>query len=143
MVTIIRILSAAVVMGAVVLGVWITGAVITDDFDRAMLLTGLWLGCAGLVCLAVGWRVASLRWPVIGAYAATAALLGVWLGAGTLRDRVVDETVAKRVAASDLAAEVHDPSAETNATRDNATANIELAAGRFTSACFGSCGCHW
>lgn len=133
MLIVIRILSAAVVAGAVVLGVWITGGVITDDFDRAMLLSGVWLGCAGVVCLAVGWRVAPLRWPVIGAYAATAAILGAWLAAGTLRDRVVDETVAKGVAASDLAADTDDPSAETNATRDDATANIELAAGTFTS----------
>jgi hypothetical protein len=90
----LRVAAAPAVAAAVLIGVWLTGGVVTDDFAGSALLTGLWFAAAGVACLAVAMRHRSYRAPVLGAYVATAAGVTVWLGWSTLRDRVVDERVA-------------------------------------------------
>ena len=106
---------------------------ITDDFAAAMVLTGLWLAFAGAVCLVAGWRVRFLRWPLIGSYIAAAAAVGLWLAAGTLRDRVVNETVAAGVAPGERPARPREPSADARPAHPHAAANVELAGGAFAS----------
>jgi hypothetical protein len=90
----LRVLAAPVAAAAVLLGVWLTGGVITDDFAASAVLTGLWFAAAGAACLLVATRSRGYRMPVLGAYIATAAAVTAWLGWNTLRDRVVDEQVA-------------------------------------------------
>ncbi len=91
---ILRLASVPVVAAAVLFGVWVAGGVLTDNFAASVVLTGLWFAAAGLAGLVIAARHRGLRWPVLGTYAVTAAVVSVWLGANTLRDRVVDERLA-------------------------------------------------
>ena len=87
--------AAALLVAVVVLaGVWVAGAVITNEFRVAMFLTAGWMVVAGLVCLAIAVKSRALRWPVLGAYVVTAALAGAYLGRSQLFDFTVDEQVA-------------------------------------------------
>jgi hypothetical protein len=116
-------LSIPCVVAVVVVGVWVTGGVISNDFRTSMALTAVWFALAGAVCIAIGLRSRRFRLPVLGAYLATAALVGGYLGLSTLRDRVVDERVVTAFAAPTSA-----PPQERAERR-----NVQLAVGRFRS----------
>src|SRR5215212_1924005 len=75
--------AAPAVAAVLLLGVWVAGGVISDDFRTSMALTAVWFALAAAACLLVARRRRSLRIPVIVAY----------LAATTLRDDVVHEQV--------------------------------------------------
>ena len=116
-----RLAAIPVVVIAVLLGIWVTGGVITNDFALAMWLTAAWMGVAGLACFAIAARSPALRWPVLGAYVAVAVAAGAYLGSSTFIDDVVDEPVA--TAAAPAAAEPDRAAAPPR--------NVRLRAGRF------------
>jgi hypothetical protein len=64
--TALSLLSIPVVVAIVLLGIWVTGGLITNDFTLSMWLTGGWMALAGLACLAIALRSPLLRWPVLG-----------------------------------------------------------------------------
>jgi hypothetical protein len=86
-----RWLAPIPVVVVMVLGVWVTGGLITDEFKLAMALTAAWVALLGLACLAVAIRRRRLRVPVLGAYVIAAGALGAYLGLTTLTDKVVNE----------------------------------------------------
>jgi hypothetical protein len=90
----VKLAAMPVVVIVVLLGIWATGGVITNDFALAMWLTAAWMGVAGLACLAIAARSPALRWPVLGSYVAVAVAAGAYLGSSTFIDDVVDEPVA-------------------------------------------------
>ena len=118
-----RVLAIPVVAAVVIAGVWVTGGVISNDFRVSMALTAVWFGVSGAACVIVALRSRPLRFPVLGAYLVTAAVLGGYLGLSTLRDRVVDERVV--MAAVPAAVESEAGSAKPR--------NVQLAVGRFRS----------
>jgi hypothetical protein len=75
-------------------GIWVTGGLITNDFGASMWLTAGWIALSAATCLAVAVRSRRLRWPVLGAYAVTAAAAAAYLGPAVVGNRVVDEHVA-------------------------------------------------
>jgi Electron transfer DM13 len=113
----LRAIPATVVI--VVAGIWVTGALLTNDFTLAMRLTAGWMALAGVIAVAIAFRSRAFRWPVIGAYALTIAVVGGYLSLSMFRDDVVDEQVA--VAA---------PRAPSTSA---APRNLLLTAGRFES----------
>lgn len=123
----LRMAVIPVVVMAVAAGVWVTGAVLTQDATLAMVLTGLWLAVAGALALSIGFRWRPLALPVVGSYLVTAALLGGYLLYASTVDKVVNEDVVvapPRVTAT------------TSATADASTAPagpVEIASGRFTN----------
>jgi hypothetical protein len=116
-----RLLAIPVVAAAVITGVWVTGGVISNNFRISTALTAVWFAVSGAACVLVAIRRRPLRFPVLGAYLMTAALVGGYLGLTTLRDRVVDERVV--MAAAPAAVEPASGSAEPR--------NVQLAVGRF------------
>jgi Electron transfer DM13 len=88
-----RLLAVPVVAVVVLVGIWVTGGLITNDFALAMALTTAWLAVAGVACLAVAWRWRRLRLPVIGAYLVTVAVVGFYLGRSMFLDDEVNENV--------------------------------------------------
>ena len=90
----LRLLAIPATAALVLAGLWVTGALITNDFMVAMWLTIAWMGVAGAAALAVAARSRGLRWPVLGAYLVTAAVAGAFLGSSVVFDDVVDEQVA-------------------------------------------------
>jgi hypothetical protein len=89
-----RLLAVPLTAAVVVAGLWVTGALITNDFALAMGLTTAWMALTGGAALIVAVRSRRFRWPVLAAYAATAAVAGAYLGASQVVDDVVDEQVA-------------------------------------------------
>ena len=116
------VLAAAVVVVTLILGIWVAGGLVTNDFGVAMVLTVLWMALSGLACLAVGWRWRRLRVPVIGAYVVTAAVVGIYLGRSMFLD---DEVHEKVVTAAPQA------SPGRGEGRQDRPRNVLLARGRF------------
>ena len=114
----LKLLAVLVTAALVLAGLWVTGGLLTNDFGVAMWLTIAWMGLAGAVALAVAARSRALRWPVLGAYAVTAAVAGAFLGSSVVFDDVVDETVAM---------------APARAATDAKPRNVRLRSGRFES----------
>jgi hypothetical protein len=77
---IVRLAAAVAVVVVVLVGIWVSGGLITNDFALAMALTAVWMGIAAAGCLLVAWRRPRLRVPVLGAYLLTALVVGVYLG---------------------------------------------------------------
>jgi Electron transfer DM13 len=123
-----QLLAAPVTAVVVVLGVWITGGVISNDFRLSIALTTIWFAISGIACLAIAIRRRSLRVPVLAAYVLTAGVVGAYLGLSTLRDRVVDETVVTGVPAPAAS-----PAAAPDAPPAPTSANVELVRGAFRS----------
>ncbi len=90
----LRVLSVPITVVIVLVGIWVAGGVITNDFELAMRLTVLWMVAAGITAVAVGYLSRPFRWPVIGAYVVTALALGGYLGRSVFMDKTVNEQVA-------------------------------------------------
>jgi hypothetical protein len=88
-----RLLAVPLAAAAVLVGIWVTGGVLTNDFALAMALTAAWMGVAGLACGLVAWRRPELRLPVLGTYLVVAVAVGGYLGRSQFVDDVVDERV--------------------------------------------------
>jgi Electron transfer DM13 len=113
-----RLLAIPTTVAIVAAGIWVTGAVLTNDFTLAMRLTAAWMALAGLIAVVIAFRSRAFRWPVLGAYAATIVVIGGYLSLSTFRDDVVNEQVA--VAAP-------------RAPSSSGPRNALLSAGRFES----------
>jgi len=74
-----RVLAAAVTALVVASGVWVTGAVLTNNATAAMLLTGAWFALAGGLAVLVAWRRRWLAAPVLAAWLVTSSVLGGFL----------------------------------------------------------------
>jgi hypothetical protein len=119
-----------------VLGVWVAGGVVTNDFKASMAITIAWGVFFGAACLWIAFRRPDLRISVIGSYLVTGALVAGVLGWMTLHDRVVDEQVVKGLPASQLQRNGLERGSRTPAR----AANLQLAAGQFRSVEHGSSG---
>ena len=97
-------------LGTIALGVWVAGAVITNDFRASMALTTVWFAAAGLVCVMIARRSRALRVPVLGSYVVAVAAIGGYLGLTTVRERVADERLVSggSVLRGDFRSEEHD-----------------------------------
>ena len=88
-----RLVAAVPVIALVLIGIWLAGGVLTDDFRLSMALTAAWFALV-TIGAALAWkRVPALR-PAAIAALATLVLAGGALALTTLRDKTVDETVA-------------------------------------------------
>jgi hypothetical protein len=89
-----RWLLAPVAAAVFVLGVWIAGGVVTDEFKLAMGLTALWFVVAAVVVWLVARTRRALAVPLVLGFGVAALAVGGYLGLTTLRDKVVHEQVA-------------------------------------------------
>src|SRR3954447_17785053 len=88
-----QLLAVAITAAGLILGIWLAGGFITDDFGGSIALTTVWMAVAAGLCLAITVPHRQLRVPVLATYVVTAGIVGVFLASTTLRDRVVDEQV--------------------------------------------------
>ena len=121
--------AVPVVAGLLLLGVWVAGGVITDDYRTSMGLTAAWFALAGAACVLIARRARHLRVAVLVTYVITAGAVGAYLGVSTLRDRVVDEQVV--TAAPGPAAGT--AMASMPSEGEEAPQAVEVASGRFRS----------
>ena len=78
------------VAAVLVLGVWVAGGLVSDDYRTSMGLTAVWFLLSGAACLAIARRARPVRVAVIATYVVTVGAVGAYLAATTLRDRVVN-----------------------------------------------------
>jgi len=123
---VLRLLAIPVTAGIVLAGLWIAGGKLTNDFAVAMWLSAGWMALAALAAVAIAYRSRALRWPVLGAYVVTAAVLAVYLGRSVFMDDVVNERVAT---AAPIPARANGGAGEQPAQ----PMNLLLADGRFQS----------
>ena len=112
------------VAAVLMLGVWVAGGVISDDYRISMALTAVWFLLSGAVCLVIARHVRPLRVAVLATYVLTAGAVGAYLAATTLQDRVVDEQVVTAAPA---------PAAPPARGMEAPARAVELASGRFRS----------
>jgi hypothetical protein len=123
---VLRLAALLATAAAVLLGVWIAGGVISNDFRVSMALTGAWFVVAGAAAVAIAWRVRAVRAAVLVGYVVTAGAVAVYLGLTTLRDRVVDEQVVTGVPATA-------PTADAAGEERRRRVPVEVARGGFRS----------
>src|SRR4051812_16138918 len=125
----LRLVAVPLVAALVLLAIWLTGGVLTDDFTVAMLLTGAFLAIGGLGALLTGLRWQSLAVPVLATYVIVAGSVGGYLLVTSHRDVVVHEKVAM-VADTLPPAPATQPTAT---TAPRAPRPMAIASGSFTS----------
>ena len=103
----LRLVLVPVSAFVVVLGIWVTGAVITNDFETSMGLTALWFAIVVAVALLVWLRWPALRLPVSAVAVGTLVLVGGYLAVASMRDVEVNETVAAGPALLEGSFEAH------------------------------------
>jgi len=90
----LRLALAPVSAAVVLLGIWVTGALVTNDFRTSMALTAVWFAVVVIGAVVVWRRSPALRVPVSVVGVATFVLVGGYLGLASIRDVEVNETVA-------------------------------------------------
>jgi hypothetical protein len=118
-----RLLLTVVVVAVLVLGIWLAGGVLTNDFTASLALTAAWMGAAGLACLVLALRRRELRLPLLGAYALVAIAAAVWLGRAEFFDKTVHENVVKAAP----------PSSSSRDTPTTPARNVLVSRGSFES----------
>lgn len=88
-----RVAAAVAAAAVVAAGIWLTGALLTDDGTLAMAATAGWIGLAVVLAVLAGLRWRALALPVAGAVLLTSAGLGGALLWTSGVDRVVEEDV--------------------------------------------------
>ena len=116
--------TVATVAAVLLLGVWVAGGVISDDYRTSMALTTVWFLLSGAACLAIARRARPVRVAVLATYVVTAGAVGAHLAATTLQDRVVDEQVVTAAPA---------PASPPARGQEAPARAVELASGRFRS----------
>ena len=89
----VKALLAPVVAVVVIAGVWVSGGLLTDDFELSAVYTTIWFAIAGGAALLIARRRPDLRFPVLGGYLVTSVAVAGVLAFTTFRDRTVDEDV--------------------------------------------------
>jgi hypothetical protein len=92
--TVLRWLAAPAGAAVLVLGVWVAGGLVTDDFRASMALTALWVAIAAAASVRLVRRRRDVGVPVVTGALVAAIAVGTYLGLTTLRDKVVHERVA-------------------------------------------------
>jgi Electron transfer DM13 len=96
----VKLAAAVSVVVIVLVGIWVSGGAITNDFELAMALTAVWMALAAAGCALVAWRRPGLRVAVSAAYLLTAVVAGGYLGSSMFLDDEVNERVV-RITAED------------------------------------------
>jgi hypothetical protein len=90
---IVAAIAAVAASALTVLGVWVTGGLLTDDASVARALTGAWFVVAGGLAAAAGLRWRTIAVAVVGAWLLTSVAVGGFLLLTSSVDRTVDEDV--------------------------------------------------
>lgn len=129
----LKIAAVPVVIAVVAAGVWVAGALVTDDMNVAMAITAVWFGIVGLACLLLVRARRDLLLPVLGTFTVVAVAIGGYLGYTSLVDKEVDETVAVGAPAGGARA-TPENGAGGAAEASPPTQNVQLSSGGFESA---------
>ncbi len=90
----VRLVAAPVTLAVVLVGVWLTGGVLTDGFRASMALSGAWFAVVVAAAIVVWRRVPALRLPVSVVAVVTVAAVAGFLGVTSALDKKVNESVA-------------------------------------------------
>ena len=126
-----RFVAATITAGVVLLGVWVAGGVISNDFHVSMALTTVWFAISAAAAALIAWRVRQIRIAVAVGYIATATVAGAYLGYSTLHQRTVSERVVTGVRAPEVSEQRSRP--QRSRPQPARPSAIEIARGTFRS----------
>lgn len=90
----LRIASVLVTIAVVLLGVWVTGGLLTDDFKASAALTTLFFVLAGAAALWLTRARRNLGIPVLLTFVVVSTAVGGYLAYTTFIDKTVNEALA-------------------------------------------------
>ena len=100
----LALVAVPLVAAVVLLGVWVTGGLVTQDEAVAMKLTAAWFAVGGVVAVLIGLRWRGWAPTVVGTWLVTALAAGGFLFWTSHRDTVVHEDVVAVASAAPTAA---------------------------------------
>ena len=118
-------LSIPAVAASVLLGIWVAGGVLSNDFRTSMVLTAAWFLLSGAACLLVARRSRALRVVVLGTYVDHG-----WCGRGLPRP---DDAARPRGARARDHRRARRGEPAATAGRESERRAVEAARGRFRS----------
>jgi hypothetical protein len=124
----IRIASVLATAAVVLLGVWVTGGLLTDDFKASVALTTVFFALAGLGALALVCFRRSLGVPVLVTLIAVSTAVGGYLAYTTLIDKTVNEALAagEPVAEGSFRDYAHSTSGTARIVQSGGSAKLQL-----------------
>lgn len=124
-VRLVAVLATAVV---VLLGVWVTGGLLSNDFETSMALTTIFFVVAGVAALALARFRRSIGVPVLVAFALTSAAVGGYLAYSSFVDKAVDEAVAsgERLGEGSFRSHAHETTGTARLVRAGGAAKLQL-----------------
>jgi hypothetical protein len=123
-----RIVAVALTVAVVLLGVWVTGGLLTDDFRTSAALTTLFFALAGGVALLLAWKRRSVGGPVLVTFVLAAAAVGGYLAYTTLVDKTVNEALAsgEQLAKGSFRSHAHDTTGSARFVRVGGGLKLQL-----------------
>lgn len=123
-----RIASVPITIAVVLLGVWLTGGLLTDDFETSVALTTLFFALAGGAALVLARARRDLGLPVLVTFVVTAAGVGGFLAYTSLVDKTVNEALAsgERLATGRFRSYAHETTGSARIVRVGGARKLQL-----------------
>jgi len=124
----LRLASVLTTIAVVLLGVWVTGGLLTDDFKASVALTTVFFTIAGLGALALVRFRRDLGVPVLVTFIAVSTAVGGYLAYATLVDKTVNEAIAAGVGVAEGSFRdyAHDTSGTARIVRSGGDVKLQL-----------------
>jgi Electron transfer DM13 len=125
---VLRIVSVLATAGLVLLGVWVTGGLLTDDFKKSAALTTLFFVLAGAAALGLAKARRDLGIPVLLTFVVVSTAVGGYLAYTTLVDKEVEEALVAgdRVAEGTFRDYAHATTGRARIVRSSGRAKLQL-----------------
>jgi Electron transfer DM13 len=123
-----RALSIPATAIVVLLGVWVTGGLLTDDFEVSVVLTTIFFVLAGTAALLLARARRPVGVPVLATFVVVSTAVGGYLAYTTFVDKTVNEAVASgtRVAEGSFRSYAHDTTGKARIVRAGGTTKLQL-----------------
>src|SRR5215210_944581 len=124
----VRIVAVLVTALVVLLGVWVTGGLLTNDYETSVALTTVFFVVLGLVALALARYRRSVGLPVLLTFVVTATVVGGYLAYTSFVDETVNEAVAsgKRQGEGSFRSYAHETTGTARIVRTGESAKLQL-----------------
>jgi hypothetical protein len=123
-----RLVAVAATAAIVLLGVWVTGGLLTDDFKASAALTTLFFVLGGGAALVLFRKRRALGLPVLVTFVVTATAVGGYLAYATFADKTVNEALAsgQRLGGGAFRSHAHDTTGSARIVRTGGGLKIQL-----------------
>jgi hypothetical protein len=123
-----RAASILATVAVILLGVWVTGGLLTDDFELSVALTTIFFVLTGVGALGLARARRDLGVPVLVTFLVVSTAVGGYLAYTTFADKTVNEAVASgtRVAEGSFRSYAHETSGTARIVRSGGATRLQL-----------------